>query len=55
VIGEKKNMNLPGCQVDLPTITPKDEDDFVNFAAKHNIDLIGLSFARTAADILKAK
>jgi len=44
----KKNMNLPGCIVDIPTVTEKDEDDIVNFGRKYGIDLIALSFARTA-------
>ena len=30
-IGERKNMNLPGVIVDLPTFTEKDVDDIVNF------------------------
>jgi pyruvate kinase len=25
--GDTKNCNLPGCIVDLPTLTPKDIDD----------------------------
>eukprot|EP01016_Furgasonia_blochmanni_P002737 TRINITY_DN1106_c0_g2_i3.p1 TRINITY_DN1106_c0_g2~~TRINITY_DN1106_c0_g2_i3.p1 ORF type:complete len:532 (+),score=195.95 TRINITY_DN1106_c0_g2_i3:174-1769(+) len=50
-LGEKKNMNLPGVVVDLPTVTEKDEDDFVNFALKKGVDMIALSFARRAADI----
>lgn len=33
-IGEKKNMNLPGIEVKLPTVTEKDEDDIVNFGLK---------------------
>jgi len=48
-------MNLPGCKIDLPTITAKDEHDFKEFALKHNIDLIGLSFVRSADDIKKAR
>lgn len=50
-IGERKNMNLPGCKIDLPTVTEKDEDDIVNFGLKHGVDLIALSFTRTAEDI----
>ena len=50
-IGEKKNMNLPGCIVELPTVTEKDENDIVEFGLKYGVDLIALSFARTAADI----
>jgi len=34
-LGEKKNMNLPGCLIDIPTVTAKDEDDIVNFGVKH--------------------
>lgn len=44
-------MNLPGCIVDLPTVTEKDEDDFVNFGVKYGVDMIALSFTRTAEDI----
>lgn len=48
-------MNLPGCIVDLPTITEKDEDDFVNFGVKYGVDMIALSFTRTADDIKNAR
>lgn len=51
VLGEKKNMCLPGCIVDLPTITEKDEDDLENFALKYNVDFIAASFVRKASDI----
>lgn len=50
-IGEKKNMNLPGVVVDLPTITEKDRDDIVNFGIRHSIDMIAASFVRKASDI----
>lgn len=33
-MGEKKNMNLPGVEIDLPTVTEKDEDDILNFGLK---------------------
>ena len=51
VLGERKNMNLPGCKVDLPTIGEKDKHDLVNFAVKHELDMIALSFTRSAEDI----
>lgn len=44
-------MNLPGVKIDLPTVTPKDEDDIVNFALKYGIDMIALSFTRSGKDI----
>lgn len=48
VLGEKKNVNIPGADIEIPTITEKDRNDIVNFGVKHNVDFIALSFARTA-------
>ena len=50
-IGERKNMNLPGAEVDLPTLTEKDEDDLVEFGLEHDVDFIAASFVRKASDI----
>ena len=47
-IGERKNMNLPGAVIDLPTLTEKDEQDIVEFGLKHSIDMIAASFVRSA-------
>lgn len=44
-------MNLPGCEVDLPTITEKDESDLRDFGIKYGIDMVALSFARSGDDI----
>eukprot|EP00744_Colponema_vietnamica_P001568 GILI01002586.1.p1 GENE.GILI01002586.1~~GILI01002586.1.p1 ORF type:complete len:529 (+),score=205.88 GILI01002586.1:236-1588(+) len=54
-MGERKNMNLPGVIVDLPTVTEKDEDDFINFGIPQGIDLIAASFVRKASDIEKIR
>jgi pyruvate kinase len=32
-------------------VTEKDESDWVDFALKHNVDIIFLSFTRKASDI----
>ena len=50
-IGERKNMNLPGVVVDLPTLTEKDVDDIVNWGIKNGIDFIAASFVRKASDV----
>jgi pyruvate kinase len=50
-IGERKNMNLPGVVVDLPTFTEKDVDDIVNWGIKHKVDFVAASFVRKASDV----
>jgi pyruvate kinase len=51
VLGERENMNLPGCKVLQPTLTEKDEDDLVNFGLVHGIDYISASFGLTIQDL----
>lgn len=50
-IGEKKNMNLPGLKIDLPTLTEQDESDIIDFGLKVGIDIIAASFIRKASDV----
>jgi pyruvate kinase len=50
-LGERKNMNLPGCIVDLPTLTEKDINDLVNWGLVQGIDFIAASFVRKGSDI----
>ena len=50
-LGERKNMNLPGVVVDLPTFTEKDVNDIVNFGIKNNVDFIAASFVRKGSDV----
>ena len=54
-IGERKNMNLPGVKVDLPTFTEKDVNDIVNFGIKNNVDFIAASFVRKASDVVNLR
>ncbi len=49
-IGSKRSVNLPGVRIDLPSITKKDKAD-INFAMKHDVDYIALSFVRKIEDI----
>lgn len=48
---ERKNVNLPGVVVDLPTLTDKDVDDLINWALPNDIDFIAASFVRKGSDI----
>jgi len=50
-MGERKNMNLPGVVVDLPTLTEKDINDIVAFGIKNNVDFIAASFVRKGSDV----
>eukprot|EP00879_Flechtneria_rotunda_P010783 GHRR01011267.1.p2 GENE.GHRR01011267.1~~GHRR01011267.1.p2 ORF type:complete len:232 (+),score=82.48 GHRR01011267.1:119-814(+) len=51
MLGERKNVNLPGVVVDLPTMTEKDVDDIVNWGVANEIDLIAASFVRKGIDL----
>lgn len=50
-LGERKNVNLPGVIVDLPTLTEKDIDDLVNWGVPNEIDFIAASFVRKGSDL----
>lgn len=50
MLGETKGINLPGTEVDLPAITPKDKEDLI-FGVQQGVDLIAASFVRKADDV----
>jgi pyruvate kinase len=50
ILSSKKGVNLPNTRISMPSLTEKDLRD-LNFAMEQNVDWIGLSFVRTAADI----
>ncbi|KAF0153062.1 MAG: pyruvate kinase [Ignavibacteria bacterium] len=50
----KKGMNLPGMKLSAPSVTEKDLEN-LEFALKHRVDFVALSFVRTAQDIMQLK
>lgn len=54
VLSSNKGVNLPNTNISLPSLTEKDLED-LDFAIKHDFDWIGLSFVRSARDILELK
>src|SRR5579872_3463519 len=54
MLGEHKGINLPGVALSIPALTTKDRKD-LEFGLRHGIDVIALSFVRTAADVGEAK
>jgi pyruvate kinase len=51
-LGQRKNCNLPGIQVDLPVLMEKDVNDLQNFAAKWQVDFVAASFVQSKEDVL---
>ncbi len=54
MLGENKGINLPGTVVSVPSITEKDERD-LEFGLKHGVDIVAVSFIRTADDVRYVK
>lgn len=50
----RKGFNLPQTKTTLPCLTEKDRAD-LEFGLENNVDWVGLSFVRQAADILEVK
>ncbi|EEF36945.1 pyruvate kinase, cytosolic isozyme [Ricinus communis] len=55
LLGEKKNVNLPGVIVDLPTLTEKDKEDILQWGVPNKIDMIALSFVRKGSDLMEVR
>lgn len=55
VLGERKNVNLPGVIVDLPTLTEKDKEDIMKWGVPNKIDMIALSFVRKGSDLVEVR
>jgi pyruvate kinase len=54
ILRPKKGMNLPGMKLSTPSVTDKDFKD-LEFALKHRVDYVALSFVRSAHDIIHLK
>lgn len=54
ILSSKKGVNLPNTKISLPCLTTKDLED-LNFALIQNVDWVGLSFVRSASDIIELK
>jgi pyruvate kinase len=54
MLGEHKGINLPGTIVSVPSLTEKDEKD-LEFGIRQGVDMIAVSFVRTADDVRVVK
>lgn len=53
-VRSRQGINLPGVKLSVPCLLPRDVDNAI-WAAKNGIDLISLSFVRTAKDVQTLK
>ena len=53
-LSSKKGVNLPNTKISQPSLTEKDKED-LQVILEHNLDWIGLSFVRSAKDIIELK
>lgn len=54
VLREKQGINLPGAALSIPALTDKDRKD-LEFGLDQGVDMIALSFVRSATDVIEAK
>ena len=54
LLSSHKGVNLPNTKISMPSLTEKDLVDLA-FALEKNVDWIGLSFVRSAKDIIELK
>ena len=53
-LGEHKGINLPGIALSIPALTEKDRAD-LKFGLTHGVDVVAMSFVRSAADVRMVK
>lgn len=54
LLNPQKGMNLPGMKLTTESVTEKDKKD-MEFAFKHRVDYVALSFVRSADDIISLR
>ena len=54
ILKNNKGINLPGVEVSAPAITDKDKLD-LEWALRHGVDYVAVSFVRRAEDVLEAR
>src|SRR6476660_7479574 len=53
-LAEHQGINLPGAALTIPALTEKDRKD-LEFGLKHDVDLVAISFVRSASDVREVK
>ncbi len=53
-LGQHQGINLPGIALSIPALTDKDRAD-LEFGLKHGVDMLAISFVRSAADVREVK
>jgi pyruvate kinase len=54
MLAEHQGINLPGAALSIPALTEKDRKD-LEFGIRQGVDLVALSFVRSAADVRTAR
>jgi pyruvate kinase len=54
LLGQHQGINLPGAALSIPALTTKDRKD-LKFGLEHDVDMVALSFVRSAADVRMVK
>ena len=54
LLAEHQGINLPGAALSIPALTDKDRED-LEFALEQGVDVVALSFVRSAADVREVR
>ena len=54
LLAEHQGINLPGAVLSVPSLTDKDQKD-LEFGLEHGVDIVAVSFVRSAEDVRRVK